>query len=48
MYIDMSGDQKAGRNHGTEINNSSFTIVEEFKYLRKTSTNQNYIQENNF
>jgi hypothetical protein len=41
----MSRDQKAGRKHSTELDNSSFTKLEDFKYLETTLKNQNYIQE---
>jgi hypothetical protein len=41
----MSRDQNAGRNHGIKIDNSSFEMVEGFKYLGTNSTNQNSIQE---
>jgi len=41
----MSRDQNAGRNHNMKIDNRSFEIVEEFKYLGTTLTNQNSIQE---
>jgi hypothetical protein len=41
----MSRDQDAGRSHSIKIDNSSFERVEEFKYLVKTLTNQNSIQE---
>jgi len=44
-YMVMSRDQNAGRSHNIKIDNSSFERVEEFKYLRTTLTNQNYIQE---
>ena len=44
-YFPMSRDQKAGRNHSIEIDNSSFTKLEDFKYLGTTLKNQNYIQE---
>jgi UDP-galactopyranose mutase len=44
-YMVMSGDQNAGLNHNIRIDNSSFERVEEFKYLGKTQTNQNSIQE---
>jgi hypothetical protein len=40
-----SRDQDAGRSHGIKIENSSFESVEKFKYLGKTLTNDNYIQE---
>ena len=38
-------DQNAGRSHSMKIDNSSIERVEEFKYLGKTLTNQNSIQE---
>jgi len=38
-------DQNAGRNHSIKTDNSSSEMVEEFKYLGTTLTNQNYIQE---
>jgi hypothetical protein len=41
----MFRDQHAGRNHNINIYNSSFARVEDFKYLGKTLTNQNSIQE---
>jgi hypothetical protein len=41
----MSRDKKAGRIHNTEIDNSSFPRVEEFKYLGTTLTNPNYVKE---
>ena len=41
----MSRDQKAGQKHSTEIDNSSFTKLEDLKYLGTTLKNQNYIQE---
>jgi len=41
----MSRNQNAGRNHNMKIDNSSFEMVEEFKYLGKTLKNQNSIQE---
>jgi len=41
----MSRDQNAGRSHSIKIYNSSFERLEEFRYLEKTLTNQNYIQE---
>jgi hypothetical protein len=37
--------QNAGRSHSIKIDNGSFERAEEFKYLGKTLTNQNYIQE---
>ena len=44
-YMVMSRDQNAGRSHNTKIDNSSFEMVEELKYLGTTLTNQNSIQE---
>ena len=41
----MSRDQNAGQSHNTEIDNSSFERVKEFKYLRTTLTYQNSIHE---
>jgi len=41
----MSKDQNVGQSHCTEIDNSSFKRVEEFKYLETALTNQNSIQE---
>jgi hypothetical protein len=41
----MSRDQNTGRSHQKKIYNSSFERVEQFKYLGKTLTNQNSIQE---
>ena len=41
----MSRDQNAGRSHSMKIDNSSIERVEEFKYLGKTLTNKNSIQE---
>jgi hypothetical protein len=41
----MSRDQIAGRSHSMKIDNNSFEMVEEFKYLGTTLTNENYIQE---
>jgi len=41
----MSRDQNAGRIQSVRIDNSTFERVEEFKYLEKTLTNQNYIAE---
>jgi hypothetical protein len=32
-YMVMSGDQNAGRSHSIKIDNSSFEMVEEFKFL---------------
>jgi len=44
-YMVMSRDQSAGRNHSVKSDNSTFERVEEFKYLRTTSTHQNSIPE---
>jgi ABC-type Fe3+/spermidine/putrescine transport system ATPase subunit len=44
-YKVMSRDQKAGRSHDIKIDNSSFGRVEEIKYLGKTLTYQNSVQE---
>ena len=41
----MSGDQNEGRNHNIKTDNSSFEMVEEFKYLGTAFTNQTSIQE---
>jgi len=41
----MSRDQNTGRSHNTKIDNSSFEMVEEFKYFGTTLTNQNSIQK---
>jgi len=44
-YMVMSRDQNAGQGHNIKIDNSSFEMVEEFKYLETTLTDQNSIQE---
>jgi len=44
-YKIMSRDQNAGRSHNMKTDNSSIERVEEFKYLGKTLTNKNFIQE---
>ena len=44
-YMVVSRDENAGRNHSVRIDNSTFERVEEFKYLGKTLTNQNSVQE---
>jgi len=41
----VSRDQNAGRSHNMKIDNRSFEMVEEFKYLGKTLINQISIQE---
>ena len=44
-YMVMSWDLNAGRSHSMKIDNSFFERVEELKYLGKTLTNQNAVQE---
>src|SRR5215469_11214975 len=44
-YMTVSRDQNAGRIHSMKTDNSSIEMVEEFKYLGTTLTNQNSIQE---
>ena len=44
-YMVMSRGQIARRSHTIKFDNSSFESVEEFRYLGKTLTNQNSIQE---
>jgi hypothetical protein len=41
----MSREQTAGLGHTMKVDNSSIERVEEFKYLGKTLTDQNSIQE---
>ena len=41
----MSRDQNAGRSRNKKMENRSFTMVEGFKYLEKTLTNQDSMQE---
>ena len=41
----MSRDQNAGRIHRVRSDNSTFDMVEDFKYLGTTLTNQNSIAE---
>jgi len=41
----MSRDQNAGRIHCVRIDNSTFDMVEDFKYLGTTLTNQNSVEE---
>jgi hypothetical protein len=41
----MSRAQNAGRIHSVRMDNSTFEMVKEFKYLGTTLTNQNYIPE---
>jgi hypothetical protein len=45
QHMVMSRDQNAGRRCNINIDNNSSERVEEFKYLGKTLTNQNSIQE---
>ena len=42
-YMDISGDQDAGRSHIIKIDNSSFKGMEHFKYLGTTLRDQNSI-----
>ena len=44
-YMVMSQDQNAGRSHSMKIDNRSFEMVEDFKYLGTNLTNQNSVQE---
>jgi hypothetical protein len=44
-YMFASRDQNAGQNREIKIGNRSFENVSQFKYLGKTETNQNLIQE---
>jgi len=44
-YMIISRDQNAGRSHNINTDNSSFEMVEEFKYLGTNLTNQNSILE---
>jgi hypothetical protein len=44
-YMVMSREQNAGGIHSTKNDNSSFERMKEFKYLERTLTNQNSIQE---
>jgi hypothetical protein len=41
----MSRDQNAGRSHNMKTDYRSFEMVEEFKYLGTTFTNQSSIQK---
>jgi len=43
----ISRDKNSGRSHSIKIDNSSFEMAEEFKFLGTTLTNQNSIQEDN-
>jgi hypothetical protein len=44
-YIVVSQDQNAGQNHNVKTENKFFERAEQFRYLGKTLTNQNSIQE---
>ena len=44
-YTVISRDQNAGQSHNIKIDNRSFEMVEEFKFLGITLTNQNSIPE---
>jgi flagellar basal body rod protein FlgG len=44
-YMAMSREQNEERSHSIKINIGSFKLVEEFKYVGTTLTNQNSIQE---
>jgi hypothetical protein len=46
-YTVMSQDQNGVRSHNMKNDNSSFEMVEKFKYLGTTLTNRNSIQEEN-
>ena len=41
----MSREQNAGRNNNNKVHNESFEMVEHFRYLGTTLTNQNSIHE---
>jgi hypothetical protein len=44
-YMVVSRDQNAGRIHSMKIDNSSIEVVEQFRYLGTTLTNENSSQE---
>ena len=44
-YLGLSRDQNEVQNHNIKIDDKSFAIVEQFKYLGRTLTNPNSIQE---
>jgi hypothetical protein len=44
-YMLLSRHENAGQNHNINIGDRSFENVAQFKYLGKTLTNQNLIQE---
>ena len=45
VYMVTSRDQNAGRSHNMKTDNRSFEMVEEFKYLGTTITNENSIMK---
>jgi hypothetical protein len=44
-YTVMSRDQNTGQNHNIKLDNKSFEMVQQFKYLGTTPTNRNSIQD---
>jgi hypothetical protein len=44
-YMLLSCHQNAGQNYDIKIGNGCYENVVQFKYLRTTVTNQNFIQE---
>jgi hypothetical protein len=44
-YMFVSRDQNAGRCHNIKVDNISFEMVEQFRYLGTTLTNKNSIHE---
>jgi hypothetical protein len=44
-YMVMPRNQNAGQNHNIKLDNKSFEMVEQFKYLGTTLMNQNSVQE---
>jgi hypothetical protein len=40
MYMVMTQEQRAAPNHNTEVDNTPFQRVEQFKYVGTTLTNQ--------
>jgi hypothetical protein len=44
-YMVMSRDQNEGRSHSINTDNSSFAMVEQFRYLGTAIKHQNSIQE---
>jgi len=45
QYIFLSREQDAGPIHDVKVGSEYFEIVAEFRHLRTTLTNQNYIHE---